>query len=342
MAAATPTVYGTNITGNQRQDWLNAKYILMWGWNPAEMRDGTNTEFFLRRARERGARIVCVDPRMTASAVSLADEWMPIRPGTDVAMMSAMAHVMLTEGLHDAAFVKTHCLGFDQTPDAGRAAEAESYKDYILGTRDSVPKTPRWAEADHRRPARHDCARGPRVRHAQTRACCTRATGCSGARTASRSVRAGCVLAAITGQRRRSRRVGRRHGLQAPDGGPLWNVFPTGANPVKASIPTFLWTEAVARPARVRPRARGCAAPNASTPASSSIWAVASNALVNQHANINGPRRSCATNGWSSSSSCRTTSSRRPRVSPTWCCPPARSSRPGAWRTDGSTATKCC
>jgi anaerobic dimethyl sulfoxide reductase subunit A len=37
--AATPTVFGTLMTGNQRQDWLNSRYILMWGWNPAEMRD---------------------------------------------------------------------------------------------------------------------------------------------------------------------------------------------------------------------------------------------------------------------------------------------------------------
>jgi anaerobic dimethyl sulfoxide reductase subunit A len=36
ISAATPTVYGTAITGNQRQDWLNTKYFLMWGWNPAE------------------------------------------------------------------------------------------------------------------------------------------------------------------------------------------------------------------------------------------------------------------------------------------------------------------
>ncbi|MGE5141704.1 MAG: molybdopterin-dependent oxidoreductase, partial [Rudaea sp.] len=35
---ATPYVYGTVQTGNQRQDWLNSQYILMWGWNPAEMR----------------------------------------------------------------------------------------------------------------------------------------------------------------------------------------------------------------------------------------------------------------------------------------------------------------
>ncbi len=61
--AATPTVYGTLETGSQRQDWLNARYILMWGWNPAEMRDGTNSDYFVKLARQNGARVVCIDPQ---------------------------------------------------------------------------------------------------------------------------------------------------------------------------------------------------------------------------------------------------------------------------------------
>jgi anaerobic dimethyl sulfoxide reductase subunit A len=106
ISKATPYVYGTSVTGNQRQDWVNARYILMWGWNPSEMRDGTNSEYFLKKAKERGAKIVCIDPRMTLSAVALADEWVAIRPGTDVALMSAMAYVMITEKLYDQDFVK--------------------------------------------------------------------------------------------------------------------------------------------------------------------------------------------------------------------------------------------
>ncbi|RPI31080.1 MAG: dimethyl sulfoxide reductase subunit A, partial [Chloroflexota bacterium] len=143
---ATPYVYGTLQTGNQRQDWLNSKYILMWGWNPAEMRDGTNSDYFVKLARQNGARVVCIDPRLSPSAVSLADEWIPIRPGTDAAMMSAMAYVMIDEGLYDAEFVRTHCVGFDpgQMP-PGCEAE-ESYCEYILGSRDGIPKTPEWAE----------------------------------------------------------------------------------------------------------------------------------------------------------------------------------------------------
>jgi anaerobic dimethyl sulfoxide reductase subunit A len=285
MARATDTVYGTGVTGNQRQDWLNAKYILMWGWNPAEMRDGTNTELFLRKAREGGARVVCIDPRMTLSAVSLADEWIPIRPGTDTAMMSAMAHVMITGELHDAAFVAGHCVGFDESQMPAGAAGEESFKDYILGTRDKTPKTPRWAEAitgvprqTIERVAREYATRKPGVLY-QGYGMQRRAWG-------EQVVRAGCVLAAITGN------VGVPGGwaggmaLQAPGGGPLWNVFPTGTNPVKAAIPTFLWTEAVLRGSELTAE-QGVRGVERLEGPIKLIYAVASNALVNQHANIN-------------------------------------------------------
>ena len=143
---ATPYVFGTLETGNQRQDWMNSKYILMWGWNPAEMKDGTNSDYFIKKAREHGAKTVCIDPRMSMSAVSLADEWVPIRPGTDTAMMSAMAWVIITEKLTDTDFVKRACVGFDKSQMPPGYENEESYSDYILGTRDGQPKNPEWAE----------------------------------------------------------------------------------------------------------------------------------------------------------------------------------------------------
>ena len=285
ISAATPYVYGTSVTGNQRQDWLNSRYILMWGWNPAEMRDGTNTEYILRKAREKGARTVCIDPRMTLSAVSLADEWIPIRPGTDAAMMSAMAHVMIEENLIDAAFIKTHCVGFDAETMPEGAEGAESYKDYILGTRDGVPKTPDWAEpltgiprATIARIAREYATIKPGVLY-QGYGMQRRAYG-------EQVVRAGCVLAAITGN------VGIPGGwasgiaLQAPDGGPFWLVFPTGRNPVRAMIPSYLWTEAVLRGKGMGPGDGLRGAERLETDIKL-IYAVASNAIINQHGNVN-------------------------------------------------------
>jgi len=280
---ATPTVYGTLITGNQRQDWLNAKYILMWGWNPAEMRDGTNSDYFVKLAREAGARVVCIDPRHSLSAAALADEWIPIRPGTDAAMMSAMAYVMLTEGLYDADFVRTHCVGFDagQIPVEG----AESYSDYILGARDGLPKTPQWAESITAVPA-GTIARIAREYATSKPSVLYQGYGMQRRAYGEQVVRAGCVLATITGNVGVPGGWASGLGLQAPDGGGLWTVFPIGENPVKAEIPVFLWTEAVLR-GKSMTAADGVRGVERLDNDIKLIYAVATNCLINQHADIN-------------------------------------------------------
>ncbi len=285
ISAATPTVYGTAVTGNQRQDWLNTKYFLMWGWNPAEMRDGTNSEYFVRLARERGARTVCVDPRMTMSAVSLADEWVPIRPGTDTAMMSAMAYVMITERLIDRDFIRAHCVGFDASLMPPGCEADESYEAYILGTRDRVAKTPDWAEPITGVP-RATIARIAREYATAKPAVLYQGYGMQRRAYGEQVVRAGCVLAAITGNFGVPGGWAGGIALQAPDGGPSWIVFPEGANPVTAAIPSFLWTEAVLRGKGMGP-GDGVTGADRLDSDIKLIWAVASNCLVNQHANVN-------------------------------------------------------
>ena len=282
---ATPTVYGTLVTGNQRQDWLNSRYILMWGWNPAEMRDGTNSDYFIRLARENGARVVCIDPRHSLSAAALADEWIPIRPGTDAAMMSAMAYVMLSEGLYDAEFVRSHCVGWDTAQMPPGAESAESYTDYLLGVRDGVKKTPDWAEAICAVPAA-TIARIAREYATIKPGVLYQGYGMQRRAYGEQVVRAGCVLAAITGN------VGIPGGWasgladQAPDGGPFWTLFPTGENPVKAKIPVFLWTEAVLR-GREMTASDGVLGETKLKSDIKLIYAVATNCLVNQHADTN-------------------------------------------------------
>ena len=279
---ATPTVYGTLHTGNHRMDWLNAKYILMWSWNPAEMRDGTNSDFFVKLARRNGARVVCIDPRHTLSAASLADEWVPIRPGTDVAMMSAMAYVMITENLHDAEFVRTHCVGFDRDQMPAGAEDAESYRDYILGARDGVAKTPEWAETITTVP-RETIARIAREYATIKPSVLYQGYGMQRRAYGEQAVRAGCVLAAITGNVGVSGGWASGLGLH-PQRGPLWNLFPVGRNPVMAAIPVFLWTEAVLHSVELGERMTGVERLDNNIKL---IYAVATNALVNQHANIN-------------------------------------------------------
>ncbi|MGE5124388.1 MAG: molybdopterin-dependent oxidoreductase, partial [Acidobacteriaceae bacterium] len=282
---ATPTVYGTLVTGNQRQDWLNSRYILMWGWNPAEMRDGTNSDYFVKLARQKGARVVCIDPRHSLSAAALADEWIPIRPGTDAAIMSAMAYIMLTEGLYDADFVRTHCVGWDASQMPPGAEAAESYSDYLLGVRDGLPKTPEWAESITAVPAA-TIARIAREYATQKPGVLYQGYGMQRRAYGEQVVRAGCVLAAITGNVGIPGGWASGLGNQAPDGGPFWTVFPVGENPVKASIPVFLWSEAVLRGHELT-QAQGVIGASQLASDIKLIYAVATNCLVNQHADVN-------------------------------------------------------
>ncbi len=131
---ASMATYGSFNTRHTRDDLLNSKLIIMWGWDPANSIQDTNTSWFVARAKEKGARIVAVDPRHTESAAVLAQQWIPIRPGTDSAMLIAMAYVMVSENLYDKPFVDKYTFGFQQ------------YKDYLLGKEDGIPKTPQWAE----------------------------------------------------------------------------------------------------------------------------------------------------------------------------------------------------
>lgn len=285
ISQATPYVYGTGVTGNQRQDWVNSKYIVMWGWNPAEMRDGTNSEFFIKKARENGAKVICIDPRMSMSAVSLADEWIPIRPGTDVALMSAMAYVIISRDLHDKDFIRRCCLGFDKSQMPQDLENEESYYDYIFGTYDGIAKTPAWAEPITGIPAA--TIERIAVDYGSIKpAMLYQGYGMQRRAYGEQPVIGGCVLAAITGN------VGIPGGwasgiaLQTDDGGPFWNVFPAGRNPITARIPVFLWTEAILRGKEMTAKdgVRGAEKLDNNIKL---IWSVASNILINQHADVN-------------------------------------------------------
>lgn len=128
------TTYGTLATRSQREDLLNSRLIILWGWDPANSIGDCNSTWILIQAREAGIPIVAVDPRYTETAAVCANQWIPIRPGTDSAMLIAMAYIIIKENLQDQKFLDTYTIGFDK------------FKDYVMGVEDGVPKTPAWAE----------------------------------------------------------------------------------------------------------------------------------------------------------------------------------------------------
>ncbi len=101
---ASMATYGTIRTGNTRDDLLNSRFIIMWGWNPANTVWDPGTSLYLAKAREKGIKIVAVDPRFTDSVATFSHRWIPIRPGTDTAMLIAMAYVIITEKLPGPGF----------------------------------------------------------------------------------------------------------------------------------------------------------------------------------------------------------------------------------------------
>jgi thiosulfate reductase/polysulfide reductase chain A len=96
-------------------DLSNARYIMIIGRNPAGGIDLGQVKRIVE-AKEKGAKLVVIDPRHSETAI-LADEWFPIKPGTDLALLLAMINVMVKEGLYDKAFVKEKTVGFEQLED---------------------------------------------------------------------------------------------------------------------------------------------------------------------------------------------------------------------------------
>ena len=107
--------------------------------SPMDGTFGTGTPRLEARKRTRCADR-CVDPRRHRSSKVLADEHIFIRPSTDAAPLIAMAYVVLTEGLHDQAYLDRYVQGFDEHTLPEGAPKGGSYRAYLLGEEDGIPK----------------------------------------------------------------------------------------------------------------------------------------------------------------------------------------------------------
>jgi anaerobic selenocysteine-containing dehydrogenase len=84
-------------------DYENTRCILLWGANP--LATFPTSAMRIMRARQRGAKLIVIDPRQHRLARE-ADSWLRIRPGGDSALALGMIHVLLDEKLYDEAFVR--------------------------------------------------------------------------------------------------------------------------------------------------------------------------------------------------------------------------------------------
>ena len=144
-----PQLFGLPVlTSNDRYATLGADYMVLWGHNPAWCAFG-NPSLYLKRFKQEGMKFVFVGPEYSVTAGFLDAEWVPVRPGTDTALLLAVAHSMISrdEGgsLIDWDFLERCTVGFDGDHMPADATTDENFRDYVMGAYDGVEKTPEWA-----------------------------------------------------------------------------------------------------------------------------------------------------------------------------------------------------
>ncbi|HEV7428650.1 MAG TPA: molybdopterin oxidoreductase family protein [Thermoanaerobaculia bacterium] len=105
--------YGAKI-GTDPEAVPEARLVLLWGTNT--LTSNPHLWPFIRRARDNGARVICIDPLRTRTAAA-SDEHIAIRPGTDAALALAMMHVLFRDGLEDRQYLDEMTLGWQKLRD---------------------------------------------------------------------------------------------------------------------------------------------------------------------------------------------------------------------------------
>ncbi|MBW2409223.1 MAG: molybdopterin-dependent oxidoreductase, partial [Deltaproteobacteria bacterium] len=135
--------------GYRQYDVKNARYILLWGADPLAANRQVSYYSSVWGDAIDSATIAIAEPRLSATAAK-ADEWLPLKPGTDGALAVAIAHVLLTEGLWYKEFVGDFVDGKNQFV-AGQYVDEVTFEEkhtngivkwWNLELKD---KTPEWA-----------------------------------------------------------------------------------------------------------------------------------------------------------------------------------------------------
>ena len=146
---------GIDRNPNPWSDIPHAEVVLVAGANIGECFPITTD--YLWRMRDNGGRLIIADPRMTPITRN-ADLYLPVRPGTDVALFSGMLHVILRDGLEDRAFIDGHTTGFEEVAESVKAWDPRRAAEVSGVPPAAIEKAARWFGESRRSMAFH--ARG--------------------------------------------------------------------------------------------------------------------------------------------------------------------------------------
>jgi thiosulfate reductase/polysulfide reductase chain A len=108
---ASTLTFGFTVGGHEPVDWAGLRCLTLIGSHIGEDSRNTVMQDFAN-AWARGAKVIVVDPRFSSVAAK-ADYWLPIKPGTDTALLLAWINVLITEHRYDADYIAQWAQGFD-------------------------------------------------------------------------------------------------------------------------------------------------------------------------------------------------------------------------------------
>ncbi|MBN1833683.1 MAG: molybdopterin-dependent oxidoreductase [Deltaproteobacteria bacterium] len=123
----------------------HAEMIVFWSNDPDSTRaiySGQDSVIWRQWLKEKGVKMIFLDPYYNYTAAHMDGTWMPLRPDSGAALAMAIAFTWITDDTYDKKYVKDRTLGF------------EEFRKHILGEDDGQPKTPEWAAGESGIPAR--------------------------------------------------------------------------------------------------------------------------------------------------------------------------------------------
>lgn len=96
---------------NSIPEMEDTKCLFIFGYNAADSHPIVARRIL--KAKEKGAKIIVCDPRYIETA-RIADLWLPLKNGSNVALLNAFANVLISEGLYNKEFVANHTEGFEE------------------------------------------------------------------------------------------------------------------------------------------------------------------------------------------------------------------------------------
>jgi len=103
LPPGSPITLGEQTDVAEATDWVNAKYMILWGSNPVLTR--IPDAHFVTEAKYRGCKVLAIYPDYAASSIR-ADRWLSVNPGTDAALALAICQRLIATGQYDAAYLQ--------------------------------------------------------------------------------------------------------------------------------------------------------------------------------------------------------------------------------------------